>query len=284
MAEVSADDGCRLWVERLDPHGADESLMLCHGGPGLWDMFGTVADRLSAAARVVRWDQRGCGRSERRGPYTIARSIADLDTVRERLATDRVTLLGHSWGATLALLYALERPDRVSRLIYVCGVGIDAEQPWLPIYQENLRRRLGDRYGRWAELRDRSRTAEEEREIALLRWSADFADPDTAPAHARQQAMPWFGVNRDCATALLADTARYFRVNDVAERCRSLDVPTLIIQGAGDLRPRSVVDSLHRALPRVERVVLDGGHVPWVEDPEGFASAVFWPRPLAPSE
>ena len=124
---VYADDGCRLWATST---GGGDPLVLCHGGPGLWDYLDDVAELLGATTRVVRWDQRGCGRSERRGPYSVARSIADLDAVRDRLAGPRTALLGHSWGAHLALHYAIEHPDRVSHLIYVSGTGIDPERGW----------------------------------------------------------------------------------------------------------------------------------------------------------
>ncbi|MEU4551933.1 alpha/beta fold hydrolase [Micromonospora violae] len=43
--------------------------MLCHGGPGLWDYLAPVTRLLEDHARTIRWDQRGCGRSQRRGPY-----------------------------------------------------------------------------------------------------------------------------------------------------------------------------------------------------------------------
>ncbi len=104
--------------------GRGAPLILCHGGPGLWDMFGSLAGSLAGDVRAVRWDQRGCGRSERRGPYSVARSVADLDAVRAALDVERVAVLGHSWGATLALRYALDHPDRVSALIYVSGTGL----------------------------------------------------------------------------------------------------------------------------------------------------------------
>lgn len=57
--------------------------------------------------------------------------------------------------------------------------------------------------------------------------------------------------------------------------CEALDLPVLIVDGAEDIRPRSAVDSLERALPRGRRVVLrEAGHLPWVEDPTGFREAV----------
>src|SRR5215212_3225320 len=97
---MRADDGCRLWATST---GDGPPLVLCHGGPGMWDYFGDMADLLRDTARVVRWDQRGCGRSQRQGPYSIARSVADLDVVRRHRAGPRTALLGHSWGAHLAL-------------------------------------------------------------------------------------------------------------------------------------------------------------------------------------
>jgi proline iminopeptidase len=178
---VSADDGCRLWAQRS---GACPPLVLCHGGPGLWDMFEPVAPVLAEMAAVVRWDQRGCGRSPRRGPYSLARFIADLDAVRQRLGGPAVGLLGHSWGATLALLYTLRHPDRVGRLIYVSGTGIEPGSTWKLAYQHNLRRALGARRSRWEELAGRARTPAEDREYTVLQWSADFADPATADLHA----------------------------------------------------------------------------------------------------
>ena len=106
-----ADDGCRLWTADT---GRGAPLILCHGGPGLWDMFGSLANSLAGDVRVIRWDQRGCGRSERRGPYSVARSVADLDAVRAQLAVGRVAVLGHSWGATLALRYSIARAENHS--------------------------------------------------------------------------------------------------------------------------------------------------------------------------
>lgn len=58
---VYADDGCRLWVAE---EGRGRPLMCCHGGPGLWDMFGSFAGLLGGQVRVIRWDQRSancCG-------------------------------------------------------------------------------------------------------------------------------------------------------------------------------------------------------------------------------
>ena len=56
--------------------------------------------------------------------------------------------------------------------------------------------------------------------------------------------------------------------------CRALRVPTLIIDGVLDICLRTAVDCLHRCLPPVRRTTLNTGHLPWVEDPDGFRESV----------
>ncbi|MBP2325015.1 proline iminopeptidase [Kibdelosporangium banguiense] len=261
---VVTQDGCRLWTAGT---GQGEPLIMCHGGPGLWDMFGDLAAVLATRMRVIRWDQRGCGRSERRGPYTLARTVQDLDTVRRHFGWDRVAVLGHSWGATVALRYALDHPDQVSKLVYVSGTGLGWD--WHEHYERNFAARLGSGQARLTELKESARTEAEDRELAILQWSADFADSGKAVGYAERMADPWFEVNYECNAAMSAEP----RLD--AEACRVLAVPTLIVDGAQDIRPRWAVDSLHRALPSVTRVVLrNAGHVPWLEAPDEFSSAV----------
>ncbi|WP_093573745.1 alpha/beta fold hydrolase [Amycolatopsis rubida] len=261
---VRTEDGIRLWAVKT---GDGEPVVFCHGGPGLWDMMADVAADLSAVATVCRWDQRGCGRSQRQGPYSVERTVADLDAVRAHFGWDRVALLGHSWGAQLALRYTLAHPDRVAKLVYVSGTGIDDDSTWHAGYERNLRNALGTRLTRWESLAAKERTAEEDQEYCVLQWSADFAE--RALQHAEAMADPWFGVNFECNAALNREHSP-----DLRAGCERLDVPALIVDGTADIRPRSAVDSLEQALPVVSRVRLSAGHLPWVEDPAGFHSAV----------
>ena len=271
MDMVVADDGCRLWTTRT---GTGDPLVLCHGGPGFWDTFEDLAGLLADAATVHRWDQRGCGRSERRGPYTVARGLADLDAVLDHHELPRTSLLGHSWGAELALRYTLAHPDRVTRLVYVSGIGVDPEETWHDDYERNLRDRLAGHLDRFQELEGRARRTEaEEREFDLLWLSADFVDRDRSLELAERLTTPFLGMNRECARALNADRRR--SSGGLLGACANLAVPVLLVDGAHDVRPRWAVDSLERALPVVRRVVLEGaGHLPWVEEPAGFRAAV----------
>lgn len=267
---VTTDDGVRLWAS---VSGEGEPLVLCHGGPGLWDMFEDVAGMLDDHAMVIRWDQRGCGRSERcGGPWTTERFVADLDAVRRHFGLDRMMLLGHSWGAQLALSYALAHPERVKGLVYVSGTGIDPVSSWHGPYSEKLLGRLGEvpeRLARWREL------PKEDRARCVLQWSVEFEDREQAPAHAERMADPWLGVNQECSKVLNDESRQSWGTPELHAACQGLDVPVLIVDGERDIRPRWAVDSLERALPRARRVVLEGaGHLPWVEDPAGFREAV----------
>ena len=278
---LEADDGCRLWTSAS---GTGDPLVCCHGGPGLWDMFGDFERLLGDLATVHRWDQRGCGRSDRRGPYSLVTSVADLDAVRRGLGLDRMALLGHSWGAQLALRYALDHRERVTGLVYLSGVGLG--WAWRPGFERAFRERLGGGRARFEALRklraERALTEAEEREAAVLQWSTEFVDPGRATELAERMATPWFAINQECNRTINDELKREWREPELEAACRELEVPTLILDGARDSRPRWAVDSLERALPQVTRVRIEGaGHLPWMEAPDRFRGAIR--RLLAPA-
>lgn len=290
VAYVEADDGCRLWTTAGPPvagragrvgRAEADGIILCHGGPGFWDTLGPIAELLGERARVVRWDQRGGGRSDRQGPYTVRRFLADLDAVRAHYGFDRVVVIGHSWGASLALLYALAHPERVNRLVYISGVGLawySSGERTARLRQEwraNLRAALAPYRERIAQLDGLAEpTIAEQRERFVLTCTADFPDPATALDHARDLATPYLGADPAVNPTLNAEAAGWPEA-DLVARCAALDRPTLIIDGGLDPRPRWGVDSLAEALPDCTRITLHGaGHLPWVDDPAGFRAAL----------
>lgn len=96
-------------------------LVLLHGGPGIpGETFTGLMRQLSTRRPVVRYDQLGCGRSDRPNDPALWRLetfVDELAAVREQLHLDELHLLGHSWGGMLALEYLLTRPDGVRSLI-----------------------------------------------------------------------------------------------------------------------------------------------------------------------
>ncbi|HUC05248.1 MAG TPA: alpha/beta fold hydrolase [Acidimicrobiales bacterium] len=271
MAElrVTTDDNATLWV---DVAGHGPPLVLCHGGPGLWDYFEDFVGALGDVVTVVRWDQRGCGRSEGgEEPPSVARSVEDLETVRAALTLERWTVAGHSWGATLALCYGLAHPRRTAALLYLSGVGLG--QAWHSAFRAERARRLGPDRERWQQLATSTRTPEEESEYRRLSWSVDAADRERAVVLAASLDRP-FPVNTE-ANRRITDEMATWDEADLGARGSELSVPTLIVHGTGDPRPMWALDSLVDALPDAELLALDGvGHVPWLEDAPGFFDPV----------
>jgi proline iminopeptidase len=110
--------GTRLHV---DVHGdpAAPPLLFVHGGPGqgAYDFVQYQAALLSTHVRLVAVDQRGSLFSDplRDGDeVTETQTVADLEALRESLGIDRWAVLGHSFGARIALRYAVQHPGRVS--------------------------------------------------------------------------------------------------------------------------------------------------------------------------
>ncbi|MFN4191580.1 MAG: prolyl aminopeptidase [Tabrizicola sp.] len=116
---IDVGDGHRVYVEQCgNPDGTP--VFVFHGGPG-----GGCSPSMRRyfdprAFRVILFDQRGCGRSRPHASVTANTTwhlVQDVETIRTALGIDRFIGFGGSWGATLALIYALTYPDRVSRLV-----------------------------------------------------------------------------------------------------------------------------------------------------------------------
>ncbi|MEQ7009567.1 alpha/beta hydrolase [Actinopolymorpha sp. B17G11] len=241
-----------------DP-SAGTAVVLCHGGPGLWDNLAPVADLIDPTQVVHRYDQRGCGRSTGPDDYRLARAVADLDALRAYWGHEQWIVFGHSWGATLALAYAWTHPERTRAVIYCGGVGPGSA--WRePCRAESARRLTPEQRTRLAELEDGERTWEEEVDYRTLCWLPDYADPATAEAAARAEAVTPYDINWRANRGLATD------LPDVEALAPTVRAPTLILHGEADPRPLANTRLLLDLIPRVRlAVVPDAGHSPWVE-------------------
>src|SRR5262245_56956170 len=116
---VTVGDGITLSVREA---GTGTPVIALHGGPGFRDYLPPDLEPLTSSFRLISYDQRGSGDSTvvtDPAQLTAQTFVADLERVRESLRIPRVSLLGHSWGAGLAALYAIAHPDRVERLLLV---------------------------------------------------------------------------------------------------------------------------------------------------------------------
>ena len=105
--------------------GVGDPVVLIHGSGSLIQDFVTsgLVDRLAASRRVIVFDRPGYGYTERpRGVvWTPERQAALLVAACARLGVKRPVVLGHSWGALVAVAWALDHPDKLSRLVLGSG-------------------------------------------------------------------------------------------------------------------------------------------------------------------
>ena len=260
--------------------GSGEPVVVIHGGPGLdhsylrpW--FGPLAETRQA----IFYDQRGVGKSDAAldtASISMERYLTDIDRIREKVAKrDRFVLLAHSWGSIPALLYAIERPERLAGLVLVTPV-----EPGSRFRERTEANQLARRDPADLAAIDSitETTAFARRDTAALSrlffhmYRGAFADAAVAdsllaiPLHERTARQ---GVQ--VATALMLPLQGL----DFWDRLAEVDVPTLIVHGAEDPTPAEVVRELDAALPDSRLVILESaGHFPFIEKPGPFWSAV----------
>lgn len=126
-------DGARLWSVT---EGEGLPVLLCNGGPGCCDYLRPVGAMLDDLVQVIRFEGRGCGRSDPLPPYTVDTCLADLEALRQHYQLERWIVGGHSAGADLALAYTLAYPERVLGLVCIAGGRMHNDREWHRIYSE----------------------------------------------------------------------------------------------------------------------------------------------------
>jgi proline-specific peptidase len=112
--------GGNVWYRRLGS-GQALPILLLHGGPGAAAYYmEPLAERLAEHRPVVVYDQLGCGRSDQPADvslWTVERSVAEVDQVRDALGLEHCHLLGQSWGGWLAIDYMARGPHGIAGLV-----------------------------------------------------------------------------------------------------------------------------------------------------------------------
>ena len=278
---LDVGEGHSLYYERVGTPGAKPAVFL-HGGPG---------GGMSPAHRrqwdpelydVLLFDQRGCGKSL---PFAeIAnndtwRIVADIERLREMCGHQAWQVFGGSWGATLALAYAQQHPDRTTELV-LRGVflGRQKEKDWLYSYgaSEIMAEQWDDFSGLIPEAErgnlvrayyDRLTSDDEATRLAAARewslWEGSVAtllpDEDLLGSFADPaKAIPFA---RICAQFFLKD---FFL--EEAQLLKNVDrikhIPGIIVQGRHDIcTPPTSAWALKKAWPEAELwIVHDAGH------------------------
>ncbi|MDR6979031.1 pimeloyl-ACP methyl ester carboxylesterase [Streptomyces sp. 3330] len=269
MPIFTAPDGTEL---AYHVRGEGEPLVVLPGGPMRASAYLGDLGGLAARRRLILLDLRGTGDSAvpaDPATYRCDRQVDDVEALRVRLGRERIDVLAHSAGGSLALLYAARYPHRVSRLALItatpwalgcpataedrlAAARLRADEPWFatayPAFEAWLAR--GDEpdwavvgaffYGRWD---------------AAARAHDDAADEQTNP---------------EAEKAFLDPEA--FDPPTLRAALAAVAAPVLVLAGERDGGPRpALARLLADAFPNAEFAVQPGaGHYPWLDDPEWF--------------
>jgi pimeloyl-ACP methyl ester carboxylesterase/DNA-binding winged helix-turn-helix (wHTH) protein len=177
---------------------------------------------LGARYRVVRYDERGCGLSDRDvEDFSLEAWVRDLEAVLDDLELERVPLLGISQGAAVAIAYAVAHPDRVSHLVLYGSYALGPSAGERPTRHE-------EEAGLVVELA----------KVAWGRRHAAFRQLFTASFLPDGNAEQWKAfdeLQRETTSAANAsrflDTFFHLDVRDLAPQVRA---PTLVLHSRGD--------------------------------------------------
>ncbi|MFF0269670.1 alpha/beta fold hydrolase [Kribbella sp. NPDC004536] len=260
----STSDGVRLWTTSSGTATARPPVVILHGGPGLWDDHAVLAEMIDDLTVVYRFDQRGCGRSGPSDVQSMQRSAQDIDELRAYFGHERIVVLGHSFGASLAMAYAAAYGDHVAGVVYFDGVGVG---DWRPAYdEERARRSTPEQDARLDELTGRPRTWAEEVEFRALSWFTDHADRERAMEWAYASASVDLPINFAANRALGA--AGHATDDELKARAATIQAPVTFIHGAQDPRPSWAVRDLADHVPNhTFHLIPAAGHDPWLEQP-----------------
>jgi proline iminopeptidase len=251
--------------------GAGPTVVVIHGGPGTLDHTYLLPymDGLADFGRLVYYDQRGHGRSlGALSPtdVTIERFVADLDAVCAATGEDAVTLLGHSWGAHLALRFALRHPARVARIILVNTAPVTQadHQDFVAFRRERGGSLIGEL--RWLLTTTAYADGDPHLEVDLLRrvFSIGIVRPmDVARLNLRVSRE---NVLRGRIIAQRFEETLYSQPFDLLPDLADLHVPTLVLHGDQDFVPGTIASGIAAALPRARLAVLPAcGHFAYLE-------------------
>ena len=255
--------------------GPGTPLLALHGGPGGTSCGFSLLEPLGDQRPVVRYDQLGTGRSGRPDDsslWTVEHFVEELHVLRQELGLQRVHLLGHSWGASLAAAYVIEKgTDGIASVVlsspllstarWVEDANIQRSQ--LP---EDVQRTLAEHEAAGTTDSDEYEEASEvyyERHMYAGKKPDPLAECEAAPWSQTIYEYMW-GPQEFYATGTLIDF-------DVTDRLNEIDVPVLFLTGQFDeARPETVADFQKLVAGSQFTVIKDAGHASLSKKPEEY--------------
>jgi pimeloyl-ACP methyl ester carboxylesterase len=260
------------------PGSNPEPLVLLHGWMDAGASFQFLADALPATRSLVALDWRGFGRSAWPDDgYWFPDYYADLDALLDQLSPDApATLIGHSMGGNIAMMYAGIRPERVRAVVCIEGFGLPRTRP----------EQATERYRAWlTQLRETQTFA---RFPSLEAFAKFLGKRNARLPHDRAALIAEAWAERGAAGGVrMRADPRHKRVNPVlyrreeAEACwREIRAPLLYViaagsDSAGRFGEDAGVERMRGFVPQLQAVTIDdASHMVHHEQPEALARAI----------
>jgi pimeloyl-ACP methyl ester carboxylesterase len=260
---ITTDDGVGLAVEEL---GSGPPFLMVHGFTGAKEDFADHAPRFAEHSRVVLFDHRGHGASDKPDDadrYTLDRLVADTLAVADDLGLAQFTLLGHSMGGMVARRLVLAHPERVHSLVLMdTSPGMPPSiDPELAGFAADVA--LSDGMAVLREILDEADT---------LGSDADKRVRRERPGYEEFNARKW----ADVAPAAYAGLLRsMIHQPDQIAQMHTITCPTLVVVGEADQHFVPAARAMVDALPDARLVVVpDAGHSPQFESPDAYFAAI----------
>jgi pimeloyl-ACP methyl ester carboxylesterase/class 3 adenylate cyclase len=227
-----------------------------------WTMpaFVPFLEQLSSFCRLIRFDKRGTGMSDRvSGAPTLETRMDDVRAVMDAVGSQRAAFFGLAEGAAMAILFAATYPDRTAALVVRSGF---PRRMWAPDYPWG---RTEEEYEREVE-RDLRIFGPREQGKEAVRALGRFEDDEVEPF----LDMVRYGSSPGAIEAL----HRMNREIDIRHVLPAVRVPTLILHGSEDtVVPLEVARYLASRIPTARLVEIPGaGHLAFGK-PAGLISA-----------
>lgn len=244
--------------------GQGVPLVLIHGMFGDFLDWETVLESLAASHRVIALDLPGFGGSSKpRGEYSGEFFLSALDELFDELQLRGFVMAGNSFGGQIAILYALRRPDLVSKLVLVNSGG----------FRRYTREEIALIEPRFTEAALGALTPE----INALLFSGVFTKRSEASIrYLEKQNTKLQRADYPAYAYTVSESIRLSLSTYLLDRLPELRCPTLLVWGEQDhVLPLAQAELALTQLRHGELKIIPGcGHAPQLECPTGFVRAV----------
>lgn len=270
-------EGGRVWY-RMSGLNDHIPLLFLHGGPGFPPYNFSCLETLGDKRPIVFYHQLGCGKSDRPSDprlWVLQRFVDEQMTVRETLGLNRLHLMGHSWGASLATEYALSYPEGIESLILASP--LLSTPKWIKD-ANRLKKTLSEDVQIAIEESERAgKTGSEEYKKAMQEfykryWCRLSLLPDSMQRTSQEANMETYitmwGPSEFYCTGNLKDFDR-------TDRLQELKMPVLFTCGRYDEATPETVSDFQKLVPNARMVVFENSaHHGELEETEAFVTSI----------